>query len=515
MGGNLRQRKRWGGVRVVNTAHTRRRSCRSAAARTLRLMLPVRSDIREVWTQAWPTVLAMVSYTFMQFVDSLMVSVVGPTEVAAQGNAGIWTWVLISFAFGVTTLVNTLVAQCVGAKQFSRIAAYAWAGLWISLAYWALVLLPSAYVAGSLFEVMGHDAPFIAMERSYAQILLVGGIFVVAGKALSNVFFGLQRPKVITLAAIAGNVVNIVAAFIFIFGEAGMPTLGLPGIPGTPAYGLVGAAIATVLGTAVECIIPFAVLFSARMNRELQIWRAWRPDAAAIREVFSLGWPAGLQFSNEIICWAIFMTVLAGGFGADHMAAGWIAQRFVHMSFMPAVGLSIAATSLVGKHIGERNLPHAVRSAHAALAIALAWMGICGAVFVLFRNELPLAFLASDLPLEQRAHITEIASKILLCAAAFQLLDAVGITYSGALRGAGDTLVPGLVTIVLSWGIIVGGGVLIVRFAPQLESIGPWFAATAYLVVFGVVLGIRFERGGWKRLHLLDAHSSKDASSAP
>ncbi len=468
-------------------------------------MIPRADDIREVWQQAWPTVLAMASYTCMQFVDSLMVSVVGPDEVAAQGNAGIWTWVVIAFAFGVTTLINTLIAQRVGAQKHSEIAPYAWGGLYIASGYWLLVLLPCALFAGPLFEAMGHEGKFLEMERSYAVILLVGGIFVIAGKAISNVFFGLQRPKVITISAIAGNITNIVAAFILILGEAGLPKLGLPGIPGTRAYGLEGAAYALVIGTVVELLIPLSVFLSPALNRELGVWRAWRPSRHAILEIARLGWPAGLQFANELICWALFMTVLAGGFGADHMAAGWITQRFVHMSFMPAIGLSTAATSLVGKHIGERNLLRATRSAHAALSIAILWMGLCAAIFVLFRGDLPRAFLSSDTSPAQAAHIIDIASSIFLCAAVFQVLDAVGIIYSGALRGAGDTLVPGLLTILLSWGIIVGGGAFMVHAYPTLESVGPWLAATAYLVVFGFVMAIRFERGGWKRIHLLDA----------
>ena len=69
------------------------------------------SDVREVWSLAWPTVVTMTSYTMMQFVDSLMVSVLGPVEVAAQGNGGMWSWVAISIAFGILALVNTLVAQ--------------------------------------------------------------------------------------------------------------------------------------------------------------------------------------------------------------------------------------------------------------------------------------------------------------------------------------------------------------------------------------------------------------------
>ena len=76
--------------------------------------------------------------------------------------------------------------------------------------------------------------------------------------------------------------------------------------------------------------------------------------------------------------------------------------------------------------------------------------------------------------------------------------------YEREVRGAGDTIFPGILTVVLSWTVIVGGGHLMVRFFPQLEATGPWIAATAYIAILGVVLAIRFERGAWKRVHLLD-----------
>jgi len=471
-------------------------------------MLPRRADISEVWAQAWPTVITMLSYTLMQFVDSLMVSVLGPLEVAAQGNGGSWTWVPISFAFGALTLVNTLVAQRVGAGRARDAARFGWAGLWIALGYWAFLLVPYAFVIEELFVAMGHEPRLVELETQYAQILLGAGIFTVGAKAVSNWFFGLQRPKVVTAAAIAGNLANLLGNYAFIYGERGLPELGLPGIPGIPALGVAGAAVGTAIGSAVEAMVPLGVFLSRRIDREIGVRAAWRPDLPAIREVLRLGWPAGLQFGNEMACWAIFMTVLAGGFGSEHMTAGWAVMRFVHMSFMPAVGLSTSATSLVGKHVGEGDPARAARSAHAAVAMALVWMGACGVAFVLFRNELPGVFVDADTPPDLAARIREIGAGMFLCAAVFQLLDAIGIVYMGALRGAGDTLVPGIATVVLSWLVIVGGGFAMTRLAPGLESVGPWIAATAYILILGVFLAARFERGGWRRIRLLGGAES-------
>jgi MATE family multidrug resistance protein len=144
--------------------------------------------------------------------------------------------------------------------------------------------------------------------------------------------------------------------------------------------------------------------------------------------------------------------------------------------------------------------------------MAVLWMGACALGFVLFRHELTNVFIDADTAAESAARIRAIGAGIFVCAAIFQLLDAVGIVYTGALRGAGDTLFAGIATVVLSWVVIIGGGIVMTRVAPQLESIGPWLAATAYIVLLGIVLAIRFERGGWRKLHLMHDAAAESAT---
>jgi len=463
------------------------------------------SDVREVWFLAWPTVLTMTSYTMMQFVDSLMVAQVGMVELAAQGNGGVWSWAPMSFLVGVITLVNTFVSQSLGAKRLHDAATYAWSGLWIAVISWLVLLVPLALLGlPALFAAMGHEPRVQELETQYAGILVGAGLVTLAGKAMSNFFFGIHRPKIVTVAAIVGNVVNVVGNFILIYGERGLPSMGLPGIPGTPAYGVVGAAIATVIGTFVEFLIPFVVFLGPKLHQEFGTRSAWKPNRNMLAGLVRTGVPNGIQFSNEMICWAIFMSALVGRFGTDHLAAGWSVLRFMHMSFMPAVGFSVATASLVGKSIGAGRPDDAVRQTHAALAVSLAYMTLWGIVMFVWRHELVGIFVDSgDVPDEQVTRIIAIGGTLMICAAVFQTFDALGIIYTGALRGAGDTLVPGIATVTLSWGLIVGGGMALVGRFPEWESTGPWLAVTAYIVIYGLFMAWRFENGHWRSIRLL------------
>ncbi len=458
----------------------------------------------EVWSIAWPTVLTMTSYTVMQFVDKLMVAQVGPLEVAAQGNGGIWSFTPIAFALGVLTVVNTYVSQNLGAGTPENGPKYAWAAVWLSVVAWLVLLLPWAIALPWLFGLMGHREELVRMEAGYGRILLAGAVLLLASRGLHHYFFGMHRPRVVTVAAIAGNIVNIAANYVLIFGSQGLPAWGLPGIPGVPAMGILGAALGTVLGTAVELLIPATVFLGRKMHAAYATRSAWRCGFAPARDLIRIGWPAAVQFGNEMACWSIFMSVLVGKFGEDHMTAGWATLGYMHLSFMPAVGFSVAVTSLVGKYVGAGQPDIAVSRARLGLALAVGYMTVCAVIFYVFRHPLISLFVAgNDLPPDRAARIIEIGGRLMICAAVFQTMDAFGITYTGALRGAGDTVWPGLVTIVYSWVFIVAGGWSIAILWPGLESVGPWIAAAFYLLVFGATMWWRFESGRWRKIKLL------------
>ncbi len=461
--------------------------------------------LREVWSIAWPTVLTMTSYTVMQFVDKVMVAQVGPLEVAAQGNGGIWAFTLMSPALGVVTVVNTYVSQHLGAGTPRKGPAYAWAAFWIGAGLWLAAMLPGAALLPLLFASVGHDPLLVAMESGYCRILLAGSVFLLVSRGLNHFFFGLHRPRIVTLSAILGNVTNVLANYVLIYGDRGLPAWGLPGVPGVTPLGVYGAALGTVLGTTVELAIPAAIFLGPRLHRELGTRAAWRPRWRPIAEVVRIGWPAALQWGSETAAWAVFMALIVGDFGPDHMTAGYAALGYLHLSFMPAVGFSVAVTSLVGRYIGAGAPDTAVARAHLGLGLAVGYMTACAVLFYVFRRELISLFVAMGaVDPDRAASIVEIGSRLMICAAVFQTFDAFGIVYTGALRGAGDTVWPGVITIVYAWSMLVGGGWAVAKLAPGLESIGPWIAASVFIIVYGLTMWHRFETGRWRSIRLVD-----------
>lgn len=495
---------------------------------------------------AAPSVATMSSYTVMQFVDKLMVSRIGPDPVyvSAQSNAGILCWTLMTFCVGVTGVTSSFVSQNLGAGRPERGSAYAWASMWTGLVYWAMVLLPAVLLIPGLYQHLHGRTPFLVeQEVGYARVVVGGGVFTLMAKGLHNYFFGLHKPGVVMVAVVGANLVNIFASMVLVFGEGGFPVGQAPegaaavfwplfqgvsdaaawvaGMVGAPALGVAGAAWGTVLANSMEFGIPLAVFLGPAMARRFGTRLAWKPGAVFFRDLFRVGWPAGLMFVNELVCWSMLMVWLipAGGraraaaMGLDQAGidnagvvantAGWITLQWMHLAFMPTVGVSIATQAMIGKAIGARRPDVAAKRTWLCVKVAVGYMGLCALCFVLFRGTLLDVFINGDTPPETRDELLRLGGWLLIGAAVFQVFDALAIITSAALRGAGDTVWPGVATVVLSWTLIVGVGYSLVVFFPMLGAIGPWIGASVYIAVLGSALVMRFLGGRWRSISLV------------
>ncbi|MCA9271965.1 MAG: MATE family efflux transporter [Phycisphaerales bacterium] len=464
-----------------------------------------RHPLIELFAIAAPTIATMATYTVMQFTDSLMVAHIqppSPSYVAAQSNAGMWTWIAMCFPVALVGIVNTFVAQHLGRGEPRKGAAYAWAGLWFSLAFW-LLIVPCVAIFPWIFEhFLGHEGQTLEIEIGYARICLLGSVFTMLARSVAQFFFGLHRATVPLIGGLSAITVNVAANFLLIFGYLGFPAMGVN-----------GAAVGTVIGAFTEFAVLMFIFLGPTHNTRFGTRASWRPSLRPILDILRLGWPSGTMMINEMICWGYMMTALmpragkAAGDSADvHNVVGWIALKYMHLAFMPSVGMSIALTAIVGKFMGMGRPDLAAKRTWLGLSVTMGYMGLCGLLMVVFREEAINNFITKGYDPAIKQRMIEIGGWVLTIAAVFQIFDALGMSMNGALRGAGDTLIPGLAFIVLSWTILIGGGHLMVALRPDLGSIGPWIAAATYIIVLGVVLLVRFLGGKWKTMSVIEPH---------
>jgi len=441
--------------------------------------------LSEVLSMALPMIVAMASSTIMHFVDSWMVSRVGTAEIAAVAPAGAWVFILISFLIGVLSCTSTFVGQSFGAGHYRDCARYAWQGVYISLVAGGLATLlwPAA---PAIFAAVGHGAQVQEREVVYFQIRLFSISGLAMSVALGSFFQAVSRPRIPMVVVIVANLINAGLDYILIFGKLGFDPMGIR-----------GAAIATVIASSLQGLAMLLVFLAPPFDKRFGSLRAARWDWHRMRQLFNIGWAAGVNFSLDVASWSVFTNFLVGRLGKVPLAASNIAAQIMHLSFMPTVGLSMAVTALVGQWIGRKEVAAAKRRTYIALRLAMAYMFTMGVLFLVFRRQL-ISFFRTD------PDVVAIGSRVLIVAAVFQIFDAISIVTSGALKGAGDTRWVAMFTVSYAWLVFLPMSYLM-AFRLNLGAMGAWTGVAVYIFFLSMTLLWRFHSERWRRIDIFGA----------
>jgi len=415
-----------------------------------------------------------------------MVSRLGTDALAAILPAGMVGFLPAGFAIGVMMSVNTFVSQSLGRGEKKECSNYFWQAVYMGLAFFAVVLAIMWPSAPFIFKMMGHEGQVAEMEVIYLRIMLYAQAMAVFVWTSSQFFMGIHRPIITMWAAICGQIVNIAANYVLIFGKFGFP-----------AMGIAGAAWGTFLGTTVGAVIRMTVFLSSDINAEYNSRRTLHVDLMKMYDLLKVGLAAGFELMVNVALWGVILFGLVGRFGKEAMAATSAALAWTNISVMPVVGIGYALTAAVGKSIGKGRKDVAIKQTSVCMRIALCYTGLVGLCFFVFREGL-MGFWSSD------DNVVEIGVKILVCAAIYQVFHAARIIYSRSLRGAGDTVWLAVVSVVGVLVILGFGGVFILVVFPELGAIGPWIVAMLNIVVVGLANRIRFKSNRWMRINLFE-----------
>ncbi|HOV75707.1 MAG TPA: MATE family efflux transporter [Candidatus Hydrogenedentes bacterium] len=441
---------------------------------------------REVMGMSGPIILGSLSYTLMQFVDQVIVSRLGLNELAAMGSAGVWSYVLGCLLFGIVGCVSTFVSQCYGRGDKENCARYTWQGIYLSLlaAVMAVALWP---LSGPLFRAMHHSPEVTELELTFFRIRLFGYLPMAWATALASFFQGIGRPGVPMYAAIAANVVNLALNYGLVFGRFGLPRLEIA-----------GSATATVLAMTFQAVLLQAVFMSGRVHAPYGSRRVWRFDIVRARELCRIGFFAGLTIFMDVANWAIFTSFIVGHFGAVSLAAHNAAIAFMHLCFMPALGINQGIAAIVGMYVGRGQHDTAASRTYTAMRIAGVYMFLLGLVFAFFGKGLVAFFFTQD------PGVVVLGHKLLILAAIFQAFDAINIVALGALRGAGDTRHVFYLTLAFAYGFFLPLS-LILAFPAGWGAVGAWIGATAYIIGLSGLLFRRFRSGRWREMDIFSS----------
>ncbi len=453
-------------------------------------------ELRAVIAMIIPVVITTSSRALMDVADYVMVTMLGiEAAAAAILPSQMLTWSYLCVGMGVASIVTTFASQAMGRGDNARCGSCAWQMLYLSAIFGAIGVALIPLLRWGIAAI-GHAPEVQAMEFAYARVALFSAAPTIASNGLGHFFIGVHKPWITMWSALEANLVNIVISAALMFGFFGIEPMGIEGA----AWGTFAANVYRTLRLLVSALGPqIDAVFHTRSG--------WRPSLREMLALLRVGLPCGLQWLSEVTVWTIFVTVLVGTkFGTVALIATNASWQYMRIAFMPALGVGMALSSLVGKAIGAGDPDLAVRHTRSAVLLTLVYMGGLSVLYLAAGG--PLIGLFSD-----NEEVIRIGARVMICAGIFQLFDALGINYTFALRGAGDTFWPSIFFVASTWSIIIGGGYAMTWFFPGLGSIGPWIASSTLIIVTALFLWWRWRGGAWRRINLLGPPSEAPAAA--
>ena len=434
---------------------------------------------RLVLRMAWPAILENSLHTLLGIVDTILVARLGTDAVAGVGAGTQWLFLFISVIFGLSTGSIVLVARSIGAGDAASANRAARQSMLFGVVAGLLFTLFGVVGADASMALLGATGEVAAIGASYLRIISYGGVATCCAVMASSLLRAAGDTRSPMVATAIANVVNAVVAYVLIFGELGLPRLGADG----SAWGLNVARVVAI-------IYLLIVLWRGRGVLKMDL-SGWRPDLSLLRTIVKFGAPTAIE---QILLMTSFMAfaMISIQLGTAAFAAQRITFNAVTISFLPAFGFAIAATTLTGQSLGARRPDLAEKTAWVAVRMAAIWMSAMGLVY-LFLPE-PLLRVFTDDPEVLAEGIS--AMRVIGLASP---VWSIPMVLSGALRGAGDTRFPLYMTIVTGWLMRVPIG-YVAGLVLGLGLAGVYLGAFADALVGAGMVVWRYRRGAWRNI---------------
>lgn len=438
--------------------------------------------MQDVLRLSIPSIMAQIAATIMQYIDATMVGSLGANASAAIGLVSSSTWLMGGFCGAAATGYAVQIAHRIGAGEEDAARNVLRQALCFCTVFGLLIGAVGAGISGGLPVWLG-GAPEITADAAayffiFACAMPAASLDNLAASALQC--SGNMRTPSLVSALMCG--LDVVFNFFLIF-----PTRTVNGIciPGA-GLGVAGAALGTTLSELVCAVLMLWAACVRSPKLSLRIPGSWRFNANIRLTAARISLPAA--FERIVLNFAqIAVTRIVAPLGTVAVAANSLAVTAESLCYMPGYGIAAAATTLVGQSQGAGRRDLSKRYARLSTLLGAVVMGAAGA---LMYAAAPLMFQM----LTPDPAVRALGTQVLRIEAFAEPFFATSIVAAGALRGAGDTLVPSVLNLVSMWGVRI---TLSLVLAPRFGLPGVWMAMCLELCARGVLFLIRLLHGKW------------------
>lgn len=441
--------------------------------------------IKTTMSMAWPAIVESFFAAFAGLVDSFMVSSLGSGAVAAVGLTTQPKFIGLSLFFAVNVAVSALVARRRGEKKQKEANRLLLTSLLFIVA--AAIVLSILFVAAAdpIIRLCGSTGDTHDGAVTYFRIIMGGMIFNCIQMGINSAQRGAGNTRITMVTNVTSNTVNIILNYLLIEGHLGFPALGIA-----------GAALATVLGTVVSCIM--SILSLLRRDGFISLPYILRnrvaPTLSALASLVRVGYSV---FFEQLLMRVGFMltAVMAAHQGTDAMAAHQVGMNIMGLSFSFGDGLQSTAVALIGRSLGENNEELAKKYGSTCKMLGFSIAAVLAVVYFFGARRLFHLFFPTE------EHIVAIGVKIMHVIILVVVFQICQVIYMGCLRGAGDTLYTAIASTV-SVTLVRTAVSYFCGYALGMGIVGIWLGVLGDQVSRYLFASVRFRQGKWTKIKI-------------
>lgn len=439
--------------------------------------LNLRQKIKIVYFLSLPGIMAQIGEIIMEYIDAAMVGSLGATKSAAIGLVASSTWLFGGLLQGAASGFGVQVAHAIGAQDVKRSKTIAKKALFSCFVVSLVVAAIGIYISFKLpiwlnanLEIW-HDA---TMYFLFFSLFIPERMIYRETISLLQCVGNMKVPSVMTIMMC---ILDVIFNFFLILPSRSIGPIYIPGAN----LGVLGAQLGTSFAFTVVCI--YLIYYTYIKEERLSLKdneSTWIPDKSLVKEAVNIGLPIALEHSALTLAQVVSSGIIAP-LGTKALAANSFAVTAESLCYMPGYGLANAATTMVGQSIGASKFKEARSFGWLTTIMGMIIMGLSGALMY-FLCPYVFMFLTPDL------EVQSLAIKSLRIELFAEPLFALSIVATGALRGAKDTLVPGIINLISIWGVRITLTLILCR---NYGLQGAWMAMAIELSVRGILMFIR------------------------
>lgn len=442
------------------------------------------SIIRSLLTLSIPIVLANILQAGYQIIDAFWVGRLGGAAVAAVSVSFPITFLMIALGAGLAVAGSTLIAQYVGAKNEKMVNHVAGQTILMIIVV-SLILGSLGFVlAPYILQLMGVAPEVYEGALGFMRVSFIGLVFQFVFFMFQSIMRGIGQVTLPVYIVLGTVILNFILDPLFIFGWGPIAN-----------HGVMGAALATLGTQSLAALVGLGIFMKGKYGIHLSL-KDFTPDLAFMKKAFFLGFPASVEQSARALGMTM-MTFLIASFGTLTMAAYGVGSTIIQIAMIPAMGLSMAISVLVGQNIGAGNVVRADQIARFGTILSFFTLTGVGIIVFIFAPSIITFFIPGN-----EEVITGGTTLLRTMSLAWGFLG-IQFSLTGVFRASGNMIIAMMLALISQWVLQFPLAYLLSKHT-SLGVNGIWWAFPLSNILIALITMAFFAKGDWKKKRLVE-----------